>query len=258
MAVDHSAMRLGLRPPALRAGLVAPGMARLGVALPQAAPECHWGRAVSPDAWGMDLNDQLGDCTIAAVDHAQKLWHANVGSGMRVMTVAELVDAYGRVSGYDPAVPGTDRGAVWSDVLAAWQRDGFQVGGVLDRAAAFVRAAAGDENELRLAIQWFGCAVVGLAMPVSAQTQEVWAPAPGPAGDPGSWGGHAVVLTGYDPAGLDCITWGAPKRLTWPFWRACRTEAWAVLSADWIAHSGASPAGIALDDLKSDVAEMAA
>ncbi len=256
MAVDHSAMKLGLLPP--RLGLAAPGMVRLGVALPQAARVIDWGRAVAPDAWGMDLNDRLGDCTIAAVDHAQKLWHANCNGDMRVMTPPELLAAYGAVSGFRPGDPSTDRGAVWSDVLTTWQHDGFAMGGARDRAAAFVRVAPGDENELRLAVQWFGCALVGLAMPLSAQTQTVWAPAPGPDGEPGSWGGHAVVLTGYDPDGLTCITWGAPKRLTWPFWREYGSEAWAVLSADWIERSGASPAGIALAALRGDLAEMAA
>ena len=69
MAVDHSAMRLGLQPP--RLGLAGPGMARLGVALPQAAPRVPLGPGGRPQAWGMDLNDRLGDCTIAAVEHAQ-------------------------------------------------------------------------------------------------------------------------------------------------------------------------------------------
>lgn len=256
MAVDHSAMRLGLLPP--RLGLAGPGMARLGVALPQAAPQCHWDRAVAPQAWGMDLNDRLGDCTIAAVEHAQKLWHANSGSGMRVMTVTELLAAYGRVSGYDPAVPGSDRGAVWSDVLAAWQRDGFAIGGALDRAAAFVRLAPGDDNELRLAVQWFGCALVGLALPLSAQTQAVWDVAPGPDGEVGSWGGHAVPIVGYDPGVLTAVSWGAVKHLTWRFWRRYGSEAWAVLSPDWIERSGASPGGIALGALRADLAEMTA
>ena len=253
---DHTLMKLGLLP--ARPNTRAWTMKALGVRLPQAALAAEWGRAVAGDAWGMDLNDQLGDCTIAAVDHAQKLWRANAGTGMRVMTQAELLAAYGAVSGFRPDDPTSDQGAVWSDVLTTWQRDGFAMGGALDRTAAFVRVAPGDENELRLAVQWFGCAMVGLAMPLSAQTQGVWAPTVGPEGEPGSWGGHAVSIVGYDPAGLTCITWGAPKRLTWPFWRACGTEAWAVLSADWIERSGASPSGIALDALKTDLAEMAA
>jgi hypothetical protein len=254
---DVSAMKLGLRPP--RLGLHAPGMDRLGVELPIAAPSIDWGRAVAPGAWGMDCNDQWGDCTIAGAHHAQVAFRANSGGLVRDMSEAEALANYRAVNpGFDPSDPSTDQGAMLSDVVQYWCGTGFLMGGKLDRAAAFVRAAPGDDNELRLAVQWFGCALVGLAMPLSAQQQEVWDVAGGEASERGLWGGHCVLLTGYDPAGLTCITWGAPKRLTWRFWREYASEAWAVLSADWIEHSGASPAGIALDTLRADVAEMAA
>lgn len=131
-------------------------------------------------------------------------------------------------------------------------------GGALDRATAFVRLAPGDDNELRLAVQWFGCALVGLALPLAAQTQAVWDVAPRPEGEPGSWGGHAVAIVGYDPGALTGVSWGAVKHMTWRFWRAYASEAWAVLSADWIARGGASPAGIALDTLRNDLSEMTA
>ena len=83
------------------------------------------------------------------------------------------------------------------------QREGFAIGGALDLAAAFVRVAPGDDNELRLAIQWFGCALVGLALPLSAQTQACGRRRRGPDGEPWvRWGGHAVVIVGIRPGRL--------------------------------------------------------
>ena len=35
---------------------------------------------------------------------------------------------------------------------------------------------------------------------------------------PGSWGGHAVDVVGYDDAGLTVVSWGALLRASWDFW----------------------------------------
>jgi hypothetical protein len=77
---------------------------------------------------------------------------------------------------------------------------------------------------------------IGLALPISAQNQDVWAVPPGGSageGSPGSWGGHAVPIVAYDSRGLTVITWGATKRMTWQFLDTYCDEAYALLSQDW-------------------------
>jgi len=58
------------------------------------------------------------------------------------------------------------------------------------------------------AIWLFGGAYIGVELPISAQRQDVWdVPAnPGPDDEPGSWGGHAVYLVGYDLRGMGGVT----------------------------------------------------
>ena len=70
---------------------------------------------------------------------------------------------------------------------------------------------------------------------------------------PGSWGGHAVDVVGYDEAGLTVVTWGALKRMTWAFWGRYGDEAWCVLSPDFLAD-GRSPQGFDLEALQRDLA----
>ncbi|MGO8790269.1 MAG: hypothetical protein ACLQVL_23205 [Terriglobia bacterium] len=54
--------------------------------------------------------------------------------------------------------------------------------------------------DIATAIWLFGGAYIGVELPITAQNQDVWdVPAnPGPNDEPGSWGGHAVYLVGYD------------------------------------------------------------
>ena len=101
-----------------------------------------------------------------------------------------------------------------------------------------------------------------MALPISAQTQQVWSVPPGgPTGDgkPGSWGGHAVPVMGYDSHGLTVITWGAPKVMTWQFWAAYCDEAYAVLSMDFLKadpnnpNDPVSPNGFDLAALQADL-----
>ena len=69
---------------------------------------------------------------------------------------------------------------------------------------------------------------------------------------PGSWGGHAVDVVGYDEGGLTVVTWGALQRLTWAFWDRYCDEAWCVLSPDFLTE-GRSPQGFDVDALRHDL-----
>lgn len=65
---------------------------------------------------------------------------------------------------------------------------------------------------------------MGLNMPKSLNTDhEIWDLMPGDlTGDnaPGSDGGHAVAVLGYDAQYITFITWGEKKQMTWAFWKA--------------------------------------
>ena len=75
-------------------------------------------------------------------------------------------------------------------------------------------------------------------------------------GAPGSWGGHAVIIGAYDNNTLTCITWGAPKKMTWSFWDAYCDEAYALLSPDWATGQKAAPSGFDLAALQADLKQV--
>jgi hypothetical protein len=52
------------------------------------------------------------------------------------------------------------------------------------------------------------------------------------------------------------ITWGAKQRVTWSFLDAYCDEAYAVLSADWIAAINQAPNNFELTQLAADLTEI--
>jgi hypothetical protein len=183
--------------------------------------------AFTPQLFG---NDHLGDCTCAAVANYTLLAAAKASRPVPQISDQDVIARYSKVAGYVPGNPATDQGAVELDVLNDWRHD--PLAGVT--LVAFAAIDTADTELLRYAIQLFGAAYVGLALPTSAQGQVggLWDTAAGM--QPGSWGGHAVILTDADwtlgTHELACATWGAEQRMTEAFWRACGDEAYAPLT----------------------------
>jgi hypothetical protein len=203
-------------------------------------------------AWGMMLNDQLGDCTCAAAAHITQVWSANEGPIEITLPDAEVLKAYEAVGHYKPGNPASDQGAVEMDVLRYWRKHG--IGGY--QIKAYVALEPKNHEHIRAAVNLFGGSYIGLALPVSAQNQKVWSVPPGGAsgkGAPGSWGGHAVVVEAYDSHGLTCITWGQKKRMTWSFWDTYCDEAYAVLSDLWAPKAKQAPSGFDFATLEADL-----
>jgi hypothetical protein len=251
MYIDESKFRLGKQPARHdpRTLLMANYLQ-----LPPIPAAKDWTPAAK-SAWGMMKNDTLGDCTCAAVGHAIQCWSANAGAREITISDADVVAAYSAITGYSPSDPASDRGAVELDVLNHWRKNG--IGG--HKIQAYVATEPKNHGHVRAAIDLFGAAYIGLALPVSAQKQKVWSVAPGGAtgtGAPGSWGGHAVIVLAYDAHGLTCITWGQPKRMTWGFWDTYCDESYGLLSPDWVNKHKPAPSGFDLAALQVDLKEL--
>jgi hypothetical protein len=223
--------------------------------LPPAPPSRDWGTKIPADGWGMMLNDTIGDCTCAAAAHLVQDWTSNDGE-LVTLSDDDVLAAYEAVSGYDPKTGANDNGAVEIDVLNYWRGTG--VGG--HKFDAYVALEPHNHEHVRDSINLFGGCYIGLSLPVSAQRQRTWTVPPGGPtgpGSPGSWGGHAVVLVGYNPRRVTCITWGQEKQMTWGFLDAYCDEAYALLSVDdWLQGDRKAPNGLDLGTLRADLAEI--
>jgi hypothetical protein len=198
--------------------------------------------------WPMYANDRIGDCTTAAAGHMIEAWTAAARGKPVEISEAAVVRAFDHVKVTDPLTG--EEGAYELDVLRYWREHGIG----RHRIGAFARVGVVDHRLVRTATWLFGGLYIGLAMPLTAQRQEVWDWTGSLSGDakPGSWGGHAVDVVGFDGTGLTVVTWGRLQRLTWSFWERYCEEAYCLLAADFLDH-GVAPNGFDLDSLKADL-----
>jgi hypothetical protein len=203
--------------------------------------------------WPMYANDRIGDCTIAAAAHMIEAWTAAATGAAVEVTEPSVLAAFDRVKLVDPQTG--EEGAVELDVLKDWREHGVE----RHRIAAFARVPIDDHALVRAATWLFGGLYIGLALPLTARTQDEWDWTGSLSGDarPGSWGGHAVDIVGYDDASLTAITWGATKRLTWSFWERYVDEAYCILSRDFL-EGDEAPNGFDVEALKADLALVTA
>jgi hypothetical protein len=203
-------------------------------------------------AWGMMMNDTLGDCTIAACGHALQVF---TGGGITEPD-ATIESYYSKWCGYVPGNPSTDNGGVELDVLNNWKAQGFD-GHVLE---GFVQPQPGNLSHIMHSIAEFGGVYIGFQVPNSAMTQfqngQVWDVV---ANDGGIAGGHAVFCPAYhtmDPTysretTITAITWGQKQKMTVAFWEKYCDESHTLLASAW------QPAGVNLAGLRADLAYMA-
>ena len=247
---DHSMMRLGRIAAAKRANCMA--LAPHLEGLPRPPEFVLWFQKL--ENIGVMMNDSLGDCTCAGVGHAIQTWTSLTGQQI-TPTDADILALYEGACGYKPSDPSTDQGGVEPDVLNYWKANGV-AGHKLD---GYASVNTQNTTEVRQAVQLFGVVYIGVALPLSAQSQSVWDVTDASlAGDaaPGSWGGHCVIVVGYNSRGPLVVTWGKVLQMTWDFWASYADEAYALLSKDWIETSGSAPSGFDYAALAGDLAEV--
>ena|ERR1035437_1740307 len=224
----------------------------LPAVLPQIPASANfYSRARPTGNWGMMLNDQLGDCTCAAAGHMIEAWTGDAGV-LVVPSDSAILSAYEGACGYNPADQSTDRGGVELDVLNYWRKTGIAG----HKIGAYASVSIRNQDHVRAGAYLFGGLYAGVQLPNSAQGAGIWAVV----GDgmtgasaPGTWGGHAVPVVGFDGDGVWVVTWGSLVQVTWKFWATYFDEAYAILSSDFIKADGETSAGFNLAQLQSDL-----
>jgi hypothetical protein len=230
---------------------------KTGVPMPALRKYRDWVPFVQPqlpNGFGMMLNDTLGDCTVAAVGHAIQLL-TGVDGTVVTPTDAQVLTMY-EASGYVPGDPDTDQGWLIQSALKYWQKTGLAG----HKIGAFVSIDPSNELHVDLALEIFGFVNIGIYLPASAQNQNLlWSvPTTGIGGDgePGSWGGHSIVIHKRCETPVyrrSVITWGQPEwHITPNAWEAYVDEAWTGFTTDWL-RNGKSPSGFDKATLLADL-----
>jgi len=197
LAVNHSKMKLGKQPAVHDPRTLQFAKYLRPTLLPPPPLQVNWAQKVA--SWPMMLNNTIGDCTVAAAGHCIEEWTTDTGHPVNVPD-ATILAVYSAVSGYNPVTGANDNGTTVLKVLNYWRQNG--IGG--HTIQAYVSVDPSDLDHVRDAVSIFGNSYIGLALPVSAQTQAVWSVPSGGAtgpGAPGSWGGHAVPIVATTRAG---------------------------------------------------------
>lgn len=198
--------------------------------------------------WGMDGNDQWGDCTIAGVDHIDRADSTIAEEPYRAPALHAVEQTYFGLTG------GADSGLVMSKVLKAWRASGL----FGRKLAAYAPVHAQNTTMVQQCIDWFGAAYLGVNLPAPAQTQfkadgsGVW-DLTGTADDDKILGGHCIVGVGYGEDGrTQAVTWGAVVTITPAWWQKYVEEVWATITAQFVARGG-DARGLGLAALQADL-----
>jgi hypothetical protein len=187
-------------------------------------------------AWKMLGNDRVGDCALAGQAHADMLWARYAeGRSLRISD-AMVIHAYSQVTGYVPGDPSTDRGTSLLDALKFWRRPGID----RQRIRAFVEVDPRNLDNVKRAIDWFGCAYLGVMLPDAVLPRTVgllppWTCSPdgSAARQPNPHNGHCVIYAGYNARGPVAVTWGTTVQVSWAFHEAYCDECYAMVAPSW-------------------------
>jgi hypothetical protein len=190
----------------------------------------------------MDGNDQYGDCTIAALAHADTTFHGLIGKNS-ILPQATVLKLYFHLTG------GVDSGLNELDVLNYWRQHKV----AHDRIIDYVSINPKDHVHVEQAIQLFGGVYLGFQVQANC-IQEFDAGQPWTPG-PLTNDGHAVYAVAYDNSGVTVLTWGSTQQGTWAWWDECVDEAYAILPPE-ARNAGFAP-GFNFAQLEADLASVA-
>lgn len=207
--------------------------------------------------FGAMLNDQLGDCTCAAVYHAVQIWSLTAQKNEITESDDTVLSLYEKACGYDPTDPSTDQGGVEQNVLTYLLNNGIPMdSGTPQKILAFYEVDSRNIQDVKQAIYECGVAYIGIDVPASLMAgapPAVW----GMTDDENIVGGHAIILTGYDETGFDLISWGQKFRMTYGFFSTYTEEVYAIVDPLWVSSTGKTPCGMTVAALEQMMKSMA-
>jgi hypothetical protein len=190
----------------------------------------------------MDDNSTLGDCTIAALAHAETVYRGLVGK-KKIMARQDVVKLYMHLTG------GIDSGLNELDVLNYWQSN--IVSG--DKILAYVSIDVKNHTHVQQAIRLFGGVYLGFQVQQDCiqefDARQPWTPGPL------TQDGHAVFAITYDPNTVTVLTWGDTQKGTWAWWDECVDETYAILPPE--AKDPRFAPGFNIDQLQADLEAVA-
>jgi hypothetical protein len=206
------------------------------------------------------LNDQLGDCVVAAGYHLVGVETANANAPF-VASDAQVQGDYSGACGYDPSNPSSDQGCNEQSVFQYWQSQGFADGTKLSGAVAIDGT---NQVECKQSIYLFENSFFGVELPdawvnsMPSASGFVW----DVAGDPNHSNGHAFLGIGYNGQGVQISTWGLIGTITWAAIakyavQSAGGELYALLTPDQIDKAKqTAPNGLTWADLEADFAAI--
>lgn len=211
--------------------------------LPQAPPRTDY----PTFTWGMLGNDKVGDCGVAGLEHGFEADAVVVHEQETWPDTAEAVHYYFDYTG------GQDSGVVLSDYLEYVRKNGYYG----HHVHAYAPVEVANLPLLHTCVWMYGFAYTGIT--VTNAMQEAFSN-----GQPWTTsllnssvaGGHCIPLVGYDDQYLYAVTWGKIQPITYPMWHYIASEAWAVLTGEFVAHHG-NGRGVNLDALVADIKKFA-
>ena len=224
---------------------------------PPAVSDDYVSAVTKQAAWGVYLNDQLGDCVCADSAHQVMVHTANAGT-IVVPSNQDVLALYEAVGGYVPGDASTDRGCDETSMCQYLQATGLA--GQKSAGSGMVDPA--NMDHIRWTVQIFGACRLGIVVDQQMEQQfssgQPWT-TPAAANDPNA-GGHDVPVVKYDTEYAYVVTWGGLQPVAWAlvaqsaFLDECHCEAWP----DFVKAGGTAPNGFSLADLLSAAASVEA
>lgn len=200
--------------------------------------------------------DGCGDCVWAALGHMIQSWTAYGDGPEVIIPPSEIIKGYA-TTGYNPADGSGDNGTDPLSALDYMRTTGYtDATGKVHKVAAFAQIGnPANTNLIAQALETFGT-VYGAFSITQAQEDQFSAGQPWTyvEGSP-SVGGHMICLQrrarGWDI--LKYVTWGQLQPCNLAFQRNQCSEAFAVVSEDYIRKNGTTVNGFNLDQLIADM-----